>query len=254
MTPQYRKLGAILALLSMLAGCRTATRPEVQPKSESDSETTWYYFDWMSQSPYAPTFRVRDTESSLGPYAEQSKTITMKDLVKMHGHPCDGLITAACAMSVGLNQLYPDGVIDRTDTCCITNNSPCFGDAAAYLTGGRIRFGTQKIDPSMGIEFIVYRISTGRAVRVSARPGVFPTELAALENKIRRGDFTVADMEQCQAWQWDYARALLQKPLSESFDMEMLEGFSWEPDPYPHIGTRGDIANKNVDHRSSPNR
>jgi len=251
---RYAKFLLFPALLSAVMGCETMPQSDVQSQVESGSETTWYYFDWMAQSPYAPTFRVLDTESSLGPYAKQPKTITMKDLVKMHGHPCDGLITAACGLRVGLSRLYPDGIIDRTDTCCVTNNSPCFGDAAAYLTGGRIRFGTQKIDPSMGIEFIVYRMSTGQAVRVTLRPGVFPAELAAIENKIRNGDFTPAEMDRCQAWQWDYARSLLQKPLAESFRVEFLEGFSWEPDPYIHIGTRGDIANKNVKRPASPTR
>ena len=170
----------------------------------------------------------------------------------MHGHPCDGLVTAACAMSVGLSQLYPNGVIDRTDACCITNNSPCYGDVAAYLTGGRIRFGTQKIDPALGNEFVLYRMSTKHAVKVSLVPGVFPRELAALENTIRRGDFfTVADMDRCQQWQWDYARGLLQRPLRESFQVETLEAFSWSPDPYPNMGRRGDIVNKDIERPSS---
>lgn len=201
----------------------------------------WYYFDWMAD---APVFQVRDTQSGLGPYADQTKTITMKDLVKMHGHPCDGLVTAACAMKVGLGVLYPEGIIDRTDTGCITKNSPCYGDVAAYLTGGRIRFGTQKIDPLFGDEFILYRFSTGEAVKVSLRPGVFPGEVLALETKIRAGDFTDAEMRTCQQIEWDYARDLLQHPLTDSFELQRLENFSWTPDAYEHLGQRGDVVNK----------
>ena len=125
------KLEMILAGLLAVAGCHTTTRQPPEQQAAVEAGPTWYYFDWLAEAPYAPTFRVLDTESSLGPYAEHLKTITLKDLVKMHGHPCDGLVTAACAMSVGLNQFYPNGVIDRTDTCCITNNSPCYGDVAA---------------------------------------------------------------------------------------------------------------------------
>ncbi len=235
----------ILAALAV-AGCHTAPH-STKHQGEADASATWYYFDWMAEAPYAPTFRMLDTESSLGPYAKHLKTITLKDLIKMHGHPCDGLVTAACAMSVGLDQLYPDGAIDRTDTCCITNNSPCYGDVAAYLTGGRIRFGTQKIDPSLGSEFILYRMSTKEAVKVSLRSGVFPQRVAALENKIRSGDFSAAEMGQCQKLQWDYARGLLQKPLSESFQVEHLPAFSWEPDPCLHLGKRSDVVNKNVE-------
>jgi formylmethanofuran dehydrogenase subunit E len=240
MTLNRTRLVVLLSVLLALSGCGRTAQREAQPR------VTWYYFDWMAEAPYAPTFRVLDTESSLGPYAGQPKTVTVKDLIKMHGHPCDGLVTAACAMSLGLSQLYPNGVVDRTDTCCITNNSPCYGDVAAYLTGGRIRFGTQKIDPSLGNEFVLYRVSTKQAVRVSLRPDVFPAQLAALERKVRSGDFNAADMDRCQRWQWDYARQLLQRPLRESFYVETLEALSWEPDPYPNAGNRWDIVNKNV--------
>jgi len=120
--------------------------------------------------------------SSLGSYAYFEKTITLKDLAKMHGYPCDGLVTAACAMEVGLDVLYPDGVVDRTDTGCITKNSPCYGDVAAYLSGGRVRFGTQKINLMLGDEFILCRFSTGETVKVSLKPGVFPEAVAVLEN------------------------------------------------------------------------
>ncbi|MDD5597970.1 MAG: formylmethanofuran dehydrogenase subunit E family protein [Victivallaceae bacterium] len=209
------------------------------------AKTEWYYFNWMANAEYAPVFKVRDTESSLGPYARQTKTITMKDLVKMHGHPCDGLVTAACAMKVGLNMLYPDGVVDRTDTGCITKNSPCYGDVAAYLTGGRIRFGTQKIDPSLGDEFILYRFSTKKAVKVALKPGVFPSTVQSLEKKIRNGNFTNEEMLQCQQLEWDYVRNLLKCPLVELFEVYDLKNFKWMPDAYEHIGKRGDVINKN---------
>lgn len=232
-----KKLMQMILTISMalLGGC--TTRPT--------DNAEWYYFDWMVDAPYAPVFQVRDTESSLGPYADFEKMITMKDLIKMHGHPCDGLVTAACAMEVGLKVLYPDGVVDRTDTGCITKNSPCYGDVAAYLTGGRIRFGTQKIDPSLGDEFILYRFSTGEAVKVSLNPGVFPEAVAALEQKIRSGEFTDEEMRTCQQIAWDYARDLLQHPLDESFDLQWLENFVWTPDPYEYLGNRGDVINKN---------
>lgn len=228
-------------------GCTDRSSSTTMVAVEStDNSPAWYYFDWMATAEYAPVFHVRDTESSLGPYASEAKTIALKDLVKMHGHPCDGLVTAACAMKLGLNELYPDGVIDRTDTSCITNNSPCYGDVAAYLTGGRIRFGTQKIDERMGNEFILYRISTQKAVKVSLKDGVFPKDVADLETKIRKGDFVLEEMRFCQKKEWDYARKLLNRPLENFFTVEVLEDFTWQPDPYIHRSSRGDIVNKNV--------
>jgi len=125
-------------------------------------------------------------------------SIMLKDIIKCHGHACDGLVTAACALAVGLKELYPDGIIDRTDTGGISNNSPCYGDVVAYLTGGRTRFGTQKIAPHLANEFILYRFSTRQAVKVSLKPGVFPDEVARFESKIRQGKFTIEDIRRCQ--------------------------------------------------------
>lgn len=234
-----------LGVLTLVASSGPATGGSRDPADGRD-EATWYYFDWMADAPYAPTFEVLDTESSLGPYAKSTKHVTLKDLIRMHGHPCDGLVTAACALRLGFDHLYPDGIIDRTDTACITNNSPCYGDVAAYLTGGRIRFGTQKIDSNLGNEFILYRMSTGDAVRVVLKPGVFPDEVARFERKIRSGEFTAEEMRTCQRLQWTYAKDLLRRPPDDSFTVVTLDGFLWKPDSYVHLGKRGDVLNKDV--------
>jgi len=223
---------ALLALPILSSSCRSTS---------SDAS-----FDWLTDSPYSPTFAVLDTESSLGPYANETKPITLADLVKMHGHACDGLVTAACALKVGLDELYPDGVIDRTDTGCVSNNSPCYGDVSAYLTGGRIRFGTQKIDPQMGSRFRLVRFSTGEAVEVRLGEGVFPDAVHALEAQLKSGTFTMEQLRACQTEQWRYAKGLLQHPLEESFVVQRLEGYAWEPDAYEHLGRRGDVLNKDA--------
>lgn len=238
-----------LMLLILGGGCGTPNR---LGDDTPDRRPTWYYFEWLARAPYAPTFQVLDTESSLGPYAAATKTITLKDLVKWHGHACDGLVTAACALSLGLRELYPDGVVDRTDTAGISNNSPCYGDVIAYLTGGRIRFGTQKIAGTLGHEFILYRMSTRQAVRVFLKPGRFPEELADLERRIRTGSFQPRDIRECQQRQWAFARELVSHPLEESFGVERLEHFVWEPDPYPHRGLRGDVLLKDYGTAAEP--
>lgn len=238
----------VCILTMFLLGCSSRQRgnegltvPRRASRSTRDSS-----FDWMDSSPHAPTFRVLDTESSLGPYARKAKTITLEDLVKMHGHPCDGLFTAACAMGVGTRKLFSDGVIDRTDLCCLTNNSPCYGDVAAYLSGGRIRFGTQKIDPSLKNVWILHRPSTKETLRVRLREGVFPAELSALEGRIKSGTYGRGDIRRCQKMQWRFARSLLQKPLGTWFEVELLPDFVWKPDAYEHLGPRGDVRFKNA--------
>jgi hypothetical protein len=147
-------------------------------------------------------------------------------------------------LKLAADALYPDGVIDRTDTGCVTRNSPCYGDVAAYLSGGRVRFGTQKIDPDLGNGFVLHRFSTGEAVKVTLADGVFPRPLAELERKLRGGDFTQGELRECQELAWDFARELLQHPLEESFELRALPGYAWEPDVYEHLGPRGDIVNR----------
>lgn len=214
--------------------------------STKDLYPDWYFFHWAINASYIPTFEVLDTESSLGHYAGKTKTITLKDLVKMHGHLCDGLVTAACALKLGLNELYPDGIIDRTDTCGITNNSPCFGDIMAYLTGARIRFGTQKIDPKMGNEFIIHSISTGQTVKVALKQGMFPQVVMELEKKLKSGKFTKEEMDLCQKLQWEFAKKTLSQPLENSFMVEKVSDFKWQPDDYSKASKRGDVINKNA--------
>jgi formylmethanofuran dehydrogenase subunit E len=218
------------------------------PERDSQADLTpgWYFFAWAGGASTTPVFQVLDTESSLGPYATHTKAITMKDLVKYHGHLCDGLVVASMALQAGLSWLYPEGVIDRTDTGVMTNNSPCFGDAAAYLSGGRIRFGTQKINPDLKIEFILCRFSTRKAVDVALKPDVFPTDVAEIEARIRAGDFSPEDIDECQRRQWDFARHVLDTPPQELFTVRWLPDFEWTPDAYPSCGPRGDVVCKEV--------
>jgi len=230
-------------LLALLGAC-AAAKPSRTPAPAED--TSWYEFDWLTHSPCSPSFLVLDTESSLGPYAPRPKRIDLGDLVRMHGHACDGLVMASAALSVGLMELYPNGVIDRTDTGCVSNNSPCFGDAAAYLTGGRVRFGTQRIEPKRGLSFLVHRFSTGETIEVSLRDGILPPELHTLESKLKSGNFEPRELRECQLAQWNYARGLLQHPLKESFVVKRIEDLEWTPDRYEQLGTRGDIVNRNA--------
>ena len=58
---------------------------------------------------------VRDTVNKYGRYADKTKTITLGDLIKFHGHFCGGLVESAGALRIAFDSLFPDGVVDRTD-------------------------------------------------------------------------------------------------------------------------------------------
>ena len=151
-------------------------------------EDAWYVPEWVTSAPYAPVFRVRDTLHKYGRYASKTKLITIKDLIKFHGHLCGGLVEATCALSLALNTLFEDGIIDRTDLRIVSNNSACGADVASYLTGARVRFASHNIDNKLkGGGFIVQRISTGQTVRVWRNPQVYPTEVKAQMKKIQSG-------------------------------------------------------------------
>lgn len=176
-----------------------------------------------------------------GRYAQQIKIITLKDLIKFHGHFCGGLVESAGALRLALDALFPDGVIDRTDLRIISNNSARGGDVAAYLTGARSRFGSHHIDNSLKeSEFIVQQVSTGETVRVRVRPEAYPTDVRTQMKKIESGRFTPQDLDRFQELQWQYARRLVTRPLTEAFQVEKLPEFSWPAPVCPDLGRRRD--------------
>jgi len=177
----------------------------------------------------APVLRVVDTVSSLGPLANQPRTVTLADLVGFHGHPCDGLFVAAAGIAHGLDTLFPEGVVDRTDVVVVVNRSACYGDVAAYLTGARHRYGSLVVDPDLGDRWIVYRRSTGEAVAVELRPGLKPEGLPGLEAELRAADGCPPDLTgRVQRVQTDFALSVLELPPGEAFTSEPLGRFPYD--------------------------
>src|SRR5512134_2866055 len=110
---------ALLSFSSAIAADGAATGPA------SGNAPDWYYPEWLAKAPHAPVFRVRDTVNKYGRYAGDTKTITLQDFIRYHGHFCGGLVESAMALQVAFNRLFADGVIDRTDLRVASNNSAC---------------------------------------------------------------------------------------------------------------------------------
>jgi formylmethanofuran dehydrogenase subunit E len=215
--------------------------------AKKDIKTEWYFPEWLGTSPYTPVFEVRDTENKYGRYADKTKSITIKDLIKYHGHFCGGLVESAASLRVAFDTLFPDKVIDRTDLRIASNNSACGGDVAAYLTGARTRFGSHVIDTSLTeSEFYVQQVSTGRTVHVKLNPTVYPKEVKTQMKKIESGYFTPQDIDQFQELQWAYARRLINGPLKDSFIVEESREYQWPKPPCQDFGKRRDNDYKNV--------
>jgi hypothetical protein len=108
---------SMFALLLPLTDMRAAETPSVK-----DIKAEWYFPEWLGTSPYPPVFEIKDTENKYGRYAAATKPITIKALIKFHGHFCGGLVESAASLRVAFDVLFPDGIIDRTDLRIVSNN------------------------------------------------------------------------------------------------------------------------------------
>ncbi|MEM0155222.1 MAG: formylmethanofuran dehydrogenase subunit E family protein [Thermoplasmataceae archaeon] len=195
-----------------------------------------------------PVFRVLDTESSHGRYSRKYKEIRFVDLVKFHGHACDGLYRGSYALSVAFDALFPNGIIDRTDLRAVSRNSPCLGDAATYLTGARIRFGTQNVKNTPGVWYIIQRISTGEAVKVSEESGFFPGEILNMEATLLStpADRLAKGVNQLRKMQEKWVKnVLLTTKPHEHYYVTAID-YMWEEVQFNNKGIRTDIIFKDV--------
>lgn len=207
----------------------------------------WWSPDWLMKSAYSPEFKVRDTVNKYGRYADKTKTITLSDLIKFHGHFCGGLVESAGALRLAFDNLFTDGIVDRTDLRIASSNSACGGDVAAYLAGARARFGSHVIDLKLTeSEFVVQQVSTGKEVRVRVRPEAYPTDVRTQMRKIESGSFKPEDIDLFQELQWNYAQKIVTRPLSETFTLIESAGYVWPVPPCKDFGTRKDNAYKAV--------
>lgn len=218
--------------------------PVTQARAEGPS---WWAPEWLTTSPHSPSFKVRDTVNKYGRYAEQTKTITLADLIKFHGHFCGGLVESAGALRLAFDNLFQGGIVDRTDLRVASNNSACGGDVASYLTGARTRFGSHLIDPKLTeSEFVVQQVSTGKTVRVRVRPEAYPTDVRTQMRKIESGNFKPEDIGLFQDLQWAYAKAIVTRPLAETFTLLDSGAYAWPEAPCKDLGIRKDNAYKAV--------
>ncbi len=241
-------IATLLAVLfySALFTAQTRTEPV-----EGD-----FYPGWAATAAYNRPLWVRDTDSAIGRLNLQPKRLTLREAALVHGHLCDGLVTAWVELGAALRGLFPDGIVDRTDARVVSKNGPCWADAAAWTTGARINQGTLVLDNSVGDGFIVQRISTGDAVRVLLRPGVYPARLAALEQSIRshraRGEAVApAEIDRFEGEANEYSRKLLNTPPDQVVMVERLTDYHFPDHSLNPLAPRSDIINRDAP-RSGP--
>ena len=285
------KLRARLWLAGALALCGAAA-PAAEPTYRQgenifietgveapDRSPTWYAP--VVARPYAPVFELLATRGTQGRYYPYTYPVTLKDIIRWHGHDCEGLVHAANAAHVAFRILFPDGIVDRSVLWGISGESPCWSDAVAFLTGARLQYGNLGFfrDRNYGHAIVLYREDTEVAVLATWKKGInnIPGEPVVLPQAITwQPKMTMADVERLKAavkqaggeptpyqvdqmrfQQWSHLNDILSRPLEESYQAVVIDNFKWADwiDPAKAVGkphARSDTRLKNYPNRTRP--
>lgn len=191
-----------------------------------------------------PSMEVLDTNFSKGSL-NHTQTITLNDVAKFHGHLCDGLVVGFIGLKEALLQLYPNGIIDRTDTRIISKSSPCLTDAAIYVTGGRYQFNTFFVSDSINYAFVVQRISDGKTFGVKLKPGIKPTEIDRLGKLANEKKLNACELEELHKLEEVFSKQMLTYNPKDIFSIEEVPNFIWNPN-LKNDFIKTDTVNKDI--------
>ena len=191
---------------------------------------------------FGQTITVNDTDFSKGKLGNIQK-IKVNDVAKLHGHVCDGLIEGFLALDFGLKQVYPDGIVDRTNTRIVSKSSPCLTDVAIYITGGRIQYDTFYVDNTIEGFYVLQRIDNLKTILIKRRLNVKPPIIDELGNKAIKGELNECELQELKKMEDDYSKFLKKSKPEELFEVIELTTFTWQPKLETY--TKTDIINKN---------
>ena len=247
--------------------------------TQPDRVPTWYAP--MVAQPYAPVFEMLATRGTQGRYNAYTYAVTVKDMIKWHGHDCEGTSHAAAAIKVAYGILFPDGIVDRSVLRGISGTSPCWSDAVAFLTGARLQYGTLGFfkDPRYNHAVVIYREDTGVAVlatwkkginnipgepvmlpgKITWKPKVDMQRVIALKKTVKKagGKPDPYQVDLLRYYQWEHINDIFSRPLDESYQAKVIPNFKWADwiDPAKTIAkphARSDIRLKNYPYRERP--
>jgi formylmethanofuran dehydrogenase subunit E len=218
--------------------------------TQPDQIPTWYAP--MVAKPYAPVFEILATKGTQGRYYQYTYAVTIKDMIKWHGHDCEGTTHAANMMKIAFEILFPDGIIDRSVLKAISGTGPCWSDAVAYLTGARLQYGNLGFfkDKNYNHAIILYREDTKTAVLATWKKGInnIPGEPVVLPEKIQwttkidmqkvidlkkkvkdaKGNPTPYQVDLLRFYQWQHVNDILSHPLHDSYQAKVIDDFKWD--------------------------
>ena len=193
---------------------------------------------------HAQNQKVIDTDFSKGQLTNIQE-LKYNDLVKFHGHSCDGLLEGMQALEVGLHILYPDGIVDRTNTRIISRSSPCLTDAAIYLTGGRYQYNTFYVTDSIPGMYIIQRIDNKRTVIVNRKDKVKPDIIDIMGKKAIAKELSYSQLRKLKRLEDAYSRKLKKNKPESNFIVKLLYNYKWAP-VLNNSFIKTDIINKDV--------
>ncbi|MBU1137740.1 MAG: formylmethanofuran dehydrogenase subunit E family protein [Proteobacteria bacterium] len=247
--------------------------------TQPDRIPTWYAP--MVAMPYAPVFEILATKGTQGRYYERTYAVTIKDIIKWHGHDCEGITHVANCAKIAFDILFPDGIIDRSVLKAISGTGPCWSDGVAFLTGARLQYGTLGFfkNKDYNHAIILYREDTKVAVLATLKKGInnIPNEPVVLPEKITwktkvnmqdvidlkkevknpKGTPVPYQVDLLRYYQWMHVNDILSRPLTESYQAQIINDFKWDDwvDTTKTIANphkRGDIRLKNYPYREKP--
>jgi len=212
-----------------------------------------FYEKYVKNAPNAKAFLVKDTDSAIGRKNLYAKKLDIKMMARAHGHLCDGLVLAYVELENTLPKLFKDGIVDRTDLRVVAKNSPCLVDTSALMSGARINFKTLSLDNSLGGSFIVQRISTGEAFKVSLASNDFLKELKVKEKEIKEKvaqhkKVTPKDVDEVERLAFEVMKHLLYTDPKKLLKITPLPDYKFNFST-KDFALRSDTINKNVAHK-----
>jgi len=209
-----------------------------------------FYKDSVKGSLNAKPILVKDTDSAMGRYNMDAKELDIITLARAHGHLCDGLVIAYVELSHALPKLFDDGVVDRTDIRVVAKNSPCLVDTSALMSGARINHKTLSLDNSLGASFIVERISTKKAYKVSLAKTDFLHALKAKEKEVKAKiaknvEVTPQDVDSLESLAFNAMKYMLHTDAKQLLNIQELPNYKFHFST-KDFGKRSDVVNKNI--------
>lgn len=82
--------------------------------TDSTDNTPTFYAPLMHECKYLPEFQTIFTAGTAGQYFKHTLAFGMKDIIRFHGHSCEALYYTAAICRLICDNLFEDGVVDRT--------------------------------------------------------------------------------------------------------------------------------------------